>query len=124
MKPNIVKLCIRATYFAFLTLFLLAGCTVTKDRGLYRISGISYPRFMDDMGYDGLEDSIRRSIEYLEKFPPEKTFMFDKDPYSASHMIKSLQYFLDFVDTNPSDKNLKRFIIKFHGLQIVFCFLD
>ena len=110
MKPNIVKLCIRATYFAFLTLFLLAGCTVTKDRGLYRISGISYPRFTDDMGYDGLEDSIRRSIEYLEKFPPEKTFMFDKDPYSASHMIKSLQYFLDFVDTNPSDKNLKRFI--------------
>lgn len=110
MKHDIVKLYFRTTYFAVLTIILLAGCTVTKDRGLYSLSEISYPRFTDDMGYDGLEHSIRQSIDYLQKFPPEKTFMFDQDQYSASHMIKSLQNFLDFVHTNPSDKNLKKFI--------------
>jgi membrane-bound lytic murein transglycosylase A len=62
------------------------------------------------MGYDGLEHSVRQSIDYLQKFPPEKTFTFDRDQYSASHMIKSLQIFLDFIYTNPSDKNLKKFI--------------
>jgi membrane-bound lytic murein transglycosylase A len=110
MKHNIVKLYFRTTYFAVLTIILLAGCTVTKDRGLYSLSEISYPRFTDDMGYDGLEHSIRQSIDYLQKFPPEKTFTFDQDQYSASHMIKSLQNFLDFVHTNPSDKNLKKFM--------------
>ena len=110
MKHDIVKLYFRTTYFAVLTIILLAGCTVTKDRGLYSLSEISYPRFTDDMGYDGLEHSIRQSIDYLQKFPPEKTFTFDRDQYSASHMIKSLQNFLDFVYTNPSDKNLKKFI--------------
>jgi membrane-bound lytic murein transglycosylase A len=110
MKHDIVKLYIRTIYFAVLTIILLTGCTVTKDRGLYSISEISYPRFTDDMGYDGLEHSIRQSIEYLQKFPPEKTFAFDQDQYSASQMIRSLQNFLDFVHTNPSDKNLKKFI--------------
>jgi len=110
MKYDIVKLYFRTIYFAVLTIILLAGCTVTKDRGLYSISQISYPHFTDDMGYDGLEHSIRQSIDYLQKFPPEKIFAFDQDQYSASHMIRSLQNFLDFVHTNPSDKNLKQFI--------------
>jgi membrane-bound lytic murein transglycosylase A len=110
MKHDIVKLYFRTTYFAVLTIILLAGCTVTKDRGLYSLSEISYPRFTDDMGYDGLEHSIRQSIDYLQKFPPEKKFTFDRDQYPTSHMIKSLQNFLDFVRTNPSDKNLKKFI--------------
>ncbi len=110
MKHDIVKLYFRTTYFTVLTIILLAGCTVTKDRGLYSLSEISYPRFTDDMGYDGLEHSIRQSIDYLQKFPPEKTFAFDRDQYSASHMIKSLQNFLDFVHTNPADKKLKKFI--------------
>ncbi len=110
MKHDIVKLYFRTTYFAVLTIILLAGCTVTRDRGLYSISEISYPRFTDDMGYDGLEHSIRKSIDYLEQFSPEKTFAFDQDQYSASHMISSLHNFLDFVHTNPSDKNLKKFI--------------
>jgi membrane-bound lytic murein transglycosylase A len=110
MKHDIVKLYFRTTYLVVLTIILLTGCTVTKDQGLYSLSEISYPRFTDDMGYDGLEHSIQQSIDYLKKFPPEKTFTFDRDQYSASHMIKSLQIFLDFVHTNPSDKNLKKFI--------------
>jgi len=110
MKYDIVKCYFRTTYFAVLIIILLAGCAVTKDRGLYSISGISYPRFTDDMGYDGLEHSIRQSIDYLQKVPPEKTFAFDQDHYSVSHMIQSLQNFLNFVHTDPSDKNLKKFI--------------
>ena len=110
MKQDSVKFYFRTVYFAVLTIILLAGCTVTKDRGLYSLSKISYPHFRDDMAYDGLEHSIRKSIDYLQNVAPEKIFTFDRDQYAASHMIKSLQYFLDFVHTNPSHKNLKKFI--------------
>jgi membrane-bound lytic murein transglycosylase A len=62
------------------------------------------------MGYDGLEHSVLQSIDYLQKVSPEKEFKFDNDSYAASHMIKSLVTFLDFVRTNPSEKELKKFI--------------
>jgi membrane-bound lytic murein transglycosylase A len=110
MTHEYLKLYLRTTALVVLLLVLITGCAGIGDRSLYRLSKISYPRFADDLGYDGLEHSIQQSVEYLQKFPSEKTFMFDKDPYPASHMIKSLQTFLDFVQTNPSEKNLKRFI--------------
>lgn len=94
-----------------LAIFLTGGgCTVSRDRALYRLSKFSYPKFTDDMGYDGLEHSVLQSIGYLQKVSPEKEFTFDEDSYTASHMIISLETFLDFVRTNPSEKELKKFI--------------
>ena len=110
MKQEYLKLNFKTAYWVVLLIVLISGCAGPKDRGLYSLSTMSYPRFADDLGFDGLEHSILKSIEHLNKFPPEKIFMFDKDSYSASHMIKSLQTFLDFVHTKPSDKELKRFI--------------
>ena len=110
MKQKYLKLNFKTACWVVLSIVLISGCAGPKDRGLYSLSRISYPRFSDDLGFDGLEHSVLKSIEYLNKFPPEKVFMFDKDSYSASHMIKSLQTFLDFVHTKPSDKQLKGFI--------------
>jgi membrane-bound lytic murein transglycosylase A len=110
MKDNIVKIIFKGTCFAAIMILLLGGCAISKDRTLSKLSRIGYPRFNDDMGYDGLEHSILQSIEYLKRVSTEKTFRFDKDEYTASHMIKSLEYFLDFVRTNPSEKNLKKFL--------------
>ena len=95
-----------------LAIFLIeGGCTVYRDRALDGLSKFSYPKFTDDMGYDGLEHSILQSIGYLQNVSPETEFKFNEDSYTASHMINSLETFLDFVRTNPSDKELKKFII-------------
>ena len=104
--------------FVFLSVSLIiVGCAVPKKRPivtreevLRRIHSIQFPRFSDDMAYDGLEHAISKSISYLERLPSSQKFMFGKDSYSTEHMIKSLRRFLTFVRTNPSKVDLKNFI--------------
>jgi membrane-bound lytic murein transglycosylase A len=42
--------------------------------------------------------------------PADRTYQFGKDRFDAAHLIKSLQYFLDFIRTSPSSNELKKFI--------------
>ncbi len=90
--------------------FFFAGCAAKIQYPLIRLSPSSHPGFSDDMLYDGLEHSILKSIEYLEKIPSDRTFQFGDDYFTASHMIKSFEYFLNFIQTKPPNKELNRFI--------------
>jgi membrane-bound lytic murein transglycosylase A len=82
----------------------------TRENAMERISSWSYPDFLDDMTYNGLEDSILQSLSYLNKIPADRQFIFGEDQYSTEHMIKSLQKFLDYIQTRPSRQDLKGFI--------------
>jgi membrane-bound lytic murein transglycosylase A len=82
----------------------------TRENAVERISSWSYPDFLDDMTYNGLEDSILQSLSYLNKIPADRQFIFGEDQYSTEHMIKSLQQFLDYIQTRPSRQDLKGFI--------------
>jgi membrane-bound lytic murein transglycosylase A len=82
----------------------------TRENAMERISTWSYPDFLDDMTYDGLEDSILQSLSYLNKIPADRQFVFGKDQYNTEHMIKSLQHFLDYIQTRPPRQDLKKFI--------------
>jgi len=82
----------------------------TRENAMERISSWSYPDFLDDMTYNGLEDSILQSLSYLNKIPADRQFIFGEDQYSTEHMIKSLQQFLDYIQTRPSRQDLKGFI--------------
>ncbi len=95
-----------------ITLFSLffAGCAAKIQYPLIRLSPSSHPEFNDDMLYDGLEHSILKSIEYLKKIPSDRTFQFGGDNFTAAHMIKSFEYFLNFIQTKPPNKDLNRFI--------------
>jgi membrane-bound lytic murein transglycosylase A len=97
-----------------LALFL-AGCPVPikkapQELAMVRKSTFSYPDFSDDLEFEGLEFSISKSLDYLQRVPADRTYQFGKDHYDAEHLIKSLQYFLDFIRTGPSSKELKKFI--------------
>ncbi len=92
-----------------------SGCGLFRPRiierpPLERIFPKDYPDFADDMGYDGLEQSIVQSITYLNKVPPDRIFRFGKDEYDCRHMIESLERFLLFIQSNPSRNDLKEFI--------------
>ena len=82
----------------------------TRENAMELISSWSYPDFLDDMTYNGLEDSLLQSLSYLNKIPADRQFIFGKDQYNAKHMIKSLQHFLDHIKTRPPRQDLKKFI--------------
>ena len=90
--------------------FFFAGCAAKIQLPLVRLSPSSHPEFNDDMLYDGLEHSILKSIEYLKKISPDRTFKFGDDYFTTSHMIRSFEYFLSFIQTKPSKKDLERFV--------------
>ena len=97
-----------------ITLALL-GClpTVKKARKEYameRVSSWSLPEFTDDIRYDGLEHGILKSLSYLHKIPADREFVFGQDRYNTDHMIASLEQFLDFIQTRPSQQDLNDFI--------------
>ncbi len=110
--------------YVFLTAVLLCGgCfgpeqrslpleepVVGKKAVLTRLSPAQYPLFSDDMLYDGLEHGILKSLEYLYRLPPDRTFTFGEDTYTAEHMIKTLDLFLSFMKTNPSRHRVRAFI--------------
>ena len=75
-----------------------------------RVSSDSLPVFVDDMNYDGLEHSITMSLSYLEKIPVDRLFVFGEETYTTEHLIRSLRFFLDFVQNRPDADQLKRFI--------------
>ena len=75
-----------------------------------RVSSDSLPVFVDDMNYDGLEHGITMSLSYLEKIPVDRLFVFGEETYTTEHLIRSLRFFLDFVQNRPDADQLKRFI--------------
>jgi membrane-bound lytic murein transglycosylase A len=94
---------------------LITGCPAPikmppEEAALVRLSRSSYPDFHDDLELDGLEHSILKSLEYLERVPTDRTFLFGEDRFDAAHLIKSLQHFLKFIRTGPSERELKNFI--------------
>ena len=105
--------CVPALTVVFM--ILIVGCPAPikkppEEAPMVRRSSFSYPDFNDDLELNGLEHSILKSLEYLERVPADRTFAFGQDRYDAAHMIKSLQHFLDFIRTNPGDREIKNFI--------------
>ncbi len=104
-----------ATAWSALCLVLLS-CNGTGPppavRGpvLEKLAPSRHPAFVDDMVRDGLERAIRQSITWLKRQSSEKKFVFGEDEYSADHMTRSLERFLAFIRTRPSEADLKRFI--------------
>jgi membrane-bound lytic murein transglycosylase A len=117
MKPKFISKYIPIILFLFLFLLMFTGCgifikkppEITKT-ALIRIDSSEYPDFFDDMDYDGLESCILESISYLNRVPPTKTFRFGQDVFNTAHMMRSMEYFLHFIQTKPSKDELIRYI--------------
>ncbi len=104
-------------FITFLISIFFVSCAALKKEpllfkrpSLSRVWSLWYPKFSDDMAFEGLENSISKSISYLRRVPSGRMFRFGKESYSTAHMIKSLEHFLSFIKTEPSDKDLKKYI--------------
>ena len=95
----------------------IAGCDqlpfsgfFSEDMDLIRVAPSEYPLFEDDMDFEGLVESMGESLSYLNVIPQNRTFVFGKDVFDASHMQKSIAHFTEFIETNPSADRLNQFI--------------
>ena len=115
MKINIPLYFKCALILTTVIAIFITGCAAPtkkapEELAMVRRSTFSYPDFSDDLELDGLEHSILKSLVYLQRVPADRTYQFGKDRFEAAHLIKSLQVFLDFIRTNPSNRELKKFI--------------
>ncbi|MFZ5569310.1 MAG: murein transglycosylase A [Thermodesulfobacteriota bacterium] len=101
------------------SLLLIGACTLFQPEvpepridgsALVRLSLPQYPSFSDDMGYDGLQHGISRSLAYLNRLPADRTFWFGADAYTCGHIRKTLSYFLSLVAKKPAADELNRLI--------------
>ncbi len=77
---------------------------------LIRVMPDQVPVFFDDMAFDGLANAIDQSLVYVKRLPPEREFAFGTDRYSASHMVRSLTVFKDFLGTRPTAREVTSFL--------------
>jgi membrane-bound lytic murein transglycosylase A len=96
---------------------LIQGCAAVKSptisgpgSALERLSLHKYPDFNDDAAYDGLNHAIAQSLNYLNKLPGQRAFIFGKDTYSAKHLIKSLTLMQNMLSTKPTAKQMNTYI--------------
>jgi membrane-bound lytic murein transglycosylase A len=116
MKPINISIISAFAIGATIVASWVAGCSQTtqvppKKYVMEQISGGSYPKFTDDMAYDGLAHSISKNLSYLKKIPLDRQFAYGKDHYTTEHLIQSSQYFLDFIQTRPTAGELNHFIL-------------
>jgi membrane-bound lytic murein transglycosylase A len=99
-------------------LYIFTGCHIglLEKPGvpvsLKKLKPSEYPVFFDSMNYQGFPDSIDNSLLYFKRIPEKRTFTFKKQSYTAAHMIRSLETFKAFIQTNPSTKDLNKWIKK------------
>ncbi len=99
--------------------FLLTGCighVKQKALSLKPVPRQDWPRFTDDMEYDGLAHAIQQSLVYLSRRDPKQSFSFGVDTYSTAHVIRSLESFLTFIESRPTHAALNRFLQKHYRL--------
>ncbi len=94
---------------------LLAACAACAPSSkitpaLEQLSVRQYPDFADDIQYDGLIPCLTRTLAYLEKLAPDRTFSFGEATFTAAHMRRTFEVFLNYVAAKQSKKALKQFL--------------
>ncbi len=103
----------KALILCCLPLIAFASCTlfkptpITRDNALVRVNRWECPDFVDDMDLDSARQGALRSLEYLSRLSPSARFQFGPDTFSAAHVVKSLETFIDIVDSVPTAIELR-----------------
>lgn len=111
MKPKIPEMIRILLGLIVLAVFSLPVQPVFSAQ-MVSIEPEHYPELSDDLVYDGLCRAIDASISYYEKFPVSRVFKFGRDKYSAVDMAAGMRRFKKFIESKPSQAELKAFVKK------------
>ncbi len=107
----------KAIIFVAAALILAAACAApprvpkTPSEALVRISPPEYPDFVADAGTpETLAVSVSHTLEYLAKLPPDRSFTFGTETYTASELTDSLTALYVFLMDGPSPGELSDYV--------------
>ena len=83
----------------------LAGCSW---KPLVSVSTHKIPQFSDDLDRASLKQAVQRSLDYLRGQPQRKTFPVADQTCPISRLTRSLEFFLNLLDANPSAAELNK----------------
>ena len=92
-----------------LVLVAFSGCSA---KSLQSVPPHKLPFFMDDHTLSSLEKAVSRSMDYLEKLPPDRPVNFSGQTYTVSHLIATLQTFLSLVRKSSTPEAFQRHILE------------
>jgi len=90
----------------------LQGPEQPSEPALVRLAVDDYPDFSDGFFLDNLSHGIGKSLEYLQRVPPERTFRFGEDVYDTRHLMRSLEALQALVETRPGPEAINRFMAR------------
>jgi membrane-bound lytic murein transglycosylase A len=101
MGKGVLLFCFSLVTFAACTL-IFKPPPITRKTVLVRIDPCEYPDFIDDRDLVSARQGALQSLQYLRRIPSDVQFQFGPDTFSASHVAKSLEAFLDILDSAPT----------------------
>ncbi len=111
------NLIFRLIVMAVLASFWISACAPVPapvpslpGAALKQLPLTDYPDFADDNDYHQLTQSITMSLAYLQHLPQDRQILFGTDPYSVAHLIRSLMFFNQIIQNQPSPAELNRAI--------------
>lgn len=78
---------------------------------LHRLQQTELPVFADDLDRASLIECTRHQLSFLKKQNPEKRTHVGAETYSNGWLLSSLEFFLEKLEQNPSEAELKRFLL-------------
>jgi len=106
----------RALFGALLLGVMLSGCfrwqAPVSESPLLLLTPAEYPVFDDDENRADWLKAIDHSLAALSKMPDEATQRYGQDVYTVSWIRRSLATLRSFLETDPSDEAIDRFVRK------------
>jgi membrane-bound lytic murein transglycosylase A len=105
---------------ALLALLFVVGIVSFSCQRLYRVQitdpadalvpleAQDIPTIRDDMDMASLKEAIMRSLQYLDRLPPQRTFRFGPRLTTSAHLKETLEAFLELIETAQSREDLFR----------------
>ena len=95
-----------------LGLSFLLGCVPPRPTepvgpAMVRVDPADWPDLTDDLDPDSLATALEASRTYLRRLPPDRTFQYGKDVYTAAHLLESLDVFGTIYRTIAQGTSLK-----------------
>lgn len=106
------------TFFLLLNLTSFFGCYPALKKEAERPEEALvwvryfYPKFHDDLDYSSLAQSIRYSLEYLNRLDPQFIFDYGPHKYTCQQVRDSLEAFLQLISKSPDSRQLNKEIKK------------
>ncbi|MFH1729443.1 MAG: MltA domain-containing protein [Pseudomonadota bacterium] len=104
------KLVIILSALLCILFFFIYNFSILDKENLYSVSEIFQPAFNDDSDIKGLEEALKRQVEYFEKVDLKNTPQIDHPAFSPEKIKETINKFYNFILSKPTSDDFNKFI--------------